>query len=278
MTVVEQDVKGDYHFNGNFHNQRDVENALKKIDNSTYGDLVNTEKETILDIFEGVFDHASFTGRSGTFFGYEGLGSIYWHMVSKLILAVKEKCQVAIDQNEDAKVLDQLIEHYYDVRSGLGTSKTPENYGAFPTDPYSHTPGNAGAQQPGMTGQVKEDILCRFGELGIHVKEGEIILNPRLLKKSEFISEEDVFTYFDISNKKHTVDLPKDALAFTYCQVPFIYQLGKENKIELHLEDETVKTFNDGKIGTTWSSQLFERTGKIVLVRVSFDLENTPFV
>ncbi len=38
-------------------------------------------------------------------------------------------------------------------------------YGAIPTDPYSHTPGFAGAQQPGMTGPVKEDI-CRLGELG----------------------------------------------------------------------------------------------------------------
>ena len=36
-----------------------------------------------------------------------------------------------------------------------------------PTDPYSHTPGFAGVQQPGMTGQVKEEILTRWGELGL---------------------------------------------------------------------------------------------------------------
>ena len=41
----------------------------------------------MLDLFERLFDHESFTGRSGTFFGYEGLGCIYWHMVSKLRLA-----------------------------------------------------------------------------------------------------------------------------------------------------------------------------------------------
>ena len=44
----------------------------------------------ILDIYEEMFDHQSFTGRSGTFYGYEGLGSIYWHMVSKLLLVVEE--------------------------------------------------------------------------------------------------------------------------------------------------------------------------------------------
>ena len=41
-------------------------------------------------MFENVFHHNEFTGRSGTFFAYEGLGSIYWHMVSKLLLAVQE--------------------------------------------------------------------------------------------------------------------------------------------------------------------------------------------
>jgi hypothetical protein len=42
------------------------------------------------------------------------------------------------------------------------------------------------AQQPGMTGQVKEDILSRIGELGINVKDGKIIFNPRLLRRNEF--------------------------------------------------------------------------------------------
>ena len=276
--IVEQNVNGGYHFNGNFHNQRDVENALKKINPAEYGDLVKNETELVLNIFEGVFDHASFTGRSGTFFGYEGLGSIYWHMVSKLILAVKEKAQTAIDQNADAKIVDKLIEHYYDVRSGLGTDKTPDVYGAFPTDPYSHTPGNAGAQQPGMTGQVKEDILCRFGELGVHVKGGEIILNPRLLKKSEFLTEDGSFTYFDVNNQKHSIEFPNNTLAFTYCQVPFVYHLGGEEKVELYLQDGTVQRFDDLKMAKKWSSELFGRTGKIVLVKVNFNLENTLFM
>ena len=61
----------------------------------------------------------------------------------------------------------QLAQCYRDIREGIGDCKTPENYGAFPMDPYSHTPGQTGARQPGLTGQVKEDILCRFGELGV---------------------------------------------------------------------------------------------------------------
>ncbi len=48
------------------------------------------EKDDVLKIYESVFNHKAFTGRSGTFYKYEGLGSIYWHMVSKLVLAVQE--------------------------------------------------------------------------------------------------------------------------------------------------------------------------------------------
>ena len=55
-----------------------------------YAELVAAERTFILDLFETVFDHGSFTGRSGTFFAFEGLGSIYWHMVSKLLLAAQE--------------------------------------------------------------------------------------------------------------------------------------------------------------------------------------------
>ena len=63
----------------------------------------------------------------------------------------------------------RLGQLYYRVREGIGFNKTPAEYGAFPTDPYSHTPKHAGAKQPGMTGQVKEEVLCRFGELGVEL-------------------------------------------------------------------------------------------------------------
>jgi hypothetical protein len=80
-------------------------------------------------------------------------------MVSKLQLAVQEVCLQAIEKEESAEVIGKLLEHYYEINAGVGVHKSPSLYGAFPTDPYSHTPANRGAQQPGMTGQVKEDIL-----------------------------------------------------------------------------------------------------------------------
>jgi hypothetical protein len=181
---VSQDKHGGVHFNGAFRNKRDVEAVLNDLADSDRENLARDERDAdLLDVFEKVFDHRSYTGRSGTFFGYEGLGSIYWHMVSKLVLAVQKNVFEAHDAGVDPKVIRDLVEAYYDVRAGLGTHKTPENYGAFPTDPYSHTPAHAGAKQPGMTGQVKEDILCRWGELGIRVKNGAITIDPVLLRE-----------------------------------------------------------------------------------------------
>jgi hypothetical protein len=58
-----------------------------------------------------------------------------------------------------------LVDAYYDIRQGLGFKKPPAGFGAFATDPYSHTPAGRGSRQPGMTGQVKEEILTRLGEL-----------------------------------------------------------------------------------------------------------------
>ena len=77
------------HFQGLFNNIRDVRAALGQLRDGGYERLVEEESELIGEIFESAFEHQKFTGRSGTFYGYEGLGSIYWHMVSKLLLAVQ---------------------------------------------------------------------------------------------------------------------------------------------------------------------------------------------
>ncbi len=145
-------------------------------------------RASLLEVFEEVFRHSEFTGRSGSFFAYEGLGSIYWHMVSKLLLAAQEALERAVAEGADPGTVDALRDAYEDVRQGLGYCKTPEVYGAFPVDPYSHTPGGKGARQPGMTGQVKEEVLTRAGELGLRVEDGAICFRPVLLRAPEWTS------------------------------------------------------------------------------------------
>ena len=213
-SILKQDCDGGIHFDAKYRNANELPDELK-------------------DLYEQVFNHHAFTGRSGTFYKYEGLGCIYWHMVSKLLLAVGENIQREADENPSpqGKVLGRLVSHYFAIREGIGSHKNPAEYGAFPFDAYSHTPSMAGAQQPGMTGQVKEDIISRFFELGVSVHDGQITFCPTMLKDTDFVNGE---------------------LRFTYCGTEIIY--SRKSKVESR------KTFTLSK---EQSAHLFARDGKI---------------
>ena len=144
-------------------------------------------------------------------------------------------------------------------------------YGAFPTDPYSHTPGSKGAQQPGMTAQVKEDVLSRFGELGVFVSEGKLYFNPRLLRKEEFLTEAKTFDYIDIHKETKEIEVPKDSLCFTYCQVPVIYKLAAQAGLKVVFDDDHVLESEDMYLDEQTSKKVFERTGEIGQIIVSIN-------
>ena len=273
LSIVEVDVNGDCHFNGNFNNAEVLKEALSNLDEK-YSDLVEKDRKKLLDIYEDIFDHKSFTGRSGTFFGYEGLGSIYWHMVSKLLLAVQENCWLAVHTNQTPEVIGRLLEHYYEINAGIGVEKSPELYGAFPTDAYSHTPATKGAQQPGMTGQVKEDILSRIGELGILVSGGELRFNPRLLRRDEFLTSEQNFNYIDVNGENQSIALGVNSLCFTFCQVPVVYRLGTSESIEVKFSDSTSESIDGLSVNSTLSNEIFNRSGKIEKLEVTILEEN----
>ena len=268
LQIIEKDINGTYHFNGNFKNANDLKAELDALADSDYASLLEKDSNKVLGVFEEIFNHKAFTGRSGTFFGYEGLGSIYWHMVSKLLLAVQECCWTAIDNEESPEIVGRLLEHYYEINAGIGVHKSPSLYGAFPTDPYSHTPAGKGAQQPGMTGQVKEDILSRFGELGVRVDAGQLYFQPALLRKDEFLQEAKRFDYVDIYLQHHHLDLPKNSLAFTYCQIPIVYQLANTSRIEIVHQDGKVTKNDTLSLDQTTSQKIFERTGEVARIMV----------
>ncbi len=247
--IIRKDVNGGLHFNGDFKNADYLAEALDAMSGSEFADLVSKEKEMILQIFEDVFNHKAFTGRSGTFYGYEGLGSIYWHMVSKLYLAVYEVCSQAKAVNTDEETYAKLANHFYEIGEGIGIHKSPELYGAFPTDPYSHTPYHRGAQQPGMTGQVKEDILARYGELGLEVNDGTLNFNPILLRKSEF-------------------DHEAKSVSFTLCEVPIEYKIGDSNIVTVNFKDGSIEKLPGLSLSKELSKYMFDKTGSLESVAV----------
>ena len=267
MEIVTKDCLGGYHFNGNFNNVNYLRAALANLPEE-YQLLVKQEGKHIENIYESIFNHKSFTGRSGTFFGYEGLGSIYWHMVSKLRLAVFEVTKLAVAQNIDRKIVGRLYDHYFEINAGIGAHKSPELYGAFPTDPYSHTPGGKGAQQPGMTGQVKEDLLCRFGELGVRVANGQLSFDRALLPESEFLMAPAQFKFVDVTQKIGVIDLPEQSLAYTVCQVPVVHLRGGSPSLKVNMTDGSEVSISGLTLTVELSQAIFKRSHRVAQVTV----------
>lgn len=189
------------------------------------------ERVEVEGIYEEVFGHRAFTGRSGAMFCYEGLGCVYWHMVAKLLLAVREHLDAARARGE--KCAEGLAEVYGEVRNGLGFCKTPAEYGAFPADPYSHTPWHSGAQQPGMTGQVKEEIITRRTEWGVRVEGGRLGFG-RVEGEGEF----------------------------SVCGVP-VARRGGGAGVRVRLADGAQRIFEDGWLDRELSGEVFGRTGRV---------------
>ena len=191
--LLQQQSDGTVRFASGLANRGDLEAA---------GADLGCALEPLAQAYDRLLKHREFTGRSGTMFAYEGLGCIYWHMVAKLLLAVQERVFEAADRA--APEQPALKAHYRRVRDGLGYRKSAAAYGAFPADAYSHTPAEGGAQQPGMTGQVKEEILTRWGELGLRMHDGRMHFDPVLLDASELARG--------------------NTLTFTRARVPYTYR------------------------------------------------------
>ena len=231
-TILKQDCEGGIHFDASFTNANNLPDELK-------------------DLYEQVFNHHAFTGRSGTFYKYEGLGCIYWHMVSKLLLAVGEfiaNFNIKAEGENWTDTYFALLSHYGMIRNGIGSHKTPDKYGAFPFDPYSHTPSMAGVQQPGMTGQVKEDIISRFFELGVYVNDGQISFTARLIHVKDFDE--------------------KGEIHLTYCGVPICYLSTQEQRITVRYADGTEEEMEGLKMTREQSRHIFARDGHIASVTV----------
>jgi len=163
-------------------------------------------------------------------------------MVSKLLLAVQEICI----SEKDSDLSGALNDCYYDIRRGIGAFKSVNEQGAFPTDPYSHTPAMMGAQQPGLTGQVKEDFISRLVELGIRVNNGSLTIDP-------FLSTE------------------KD-ITFTFCTVPISIKEGSSNEIRVRFKDKSERMISGLALDEELSAEIFNRTGNIQQLYVTSEV------
>ncbi len=270
---VRRDVDGVVRFDGQLSSPRDLASLLDELEAypSAAVALSAEGRQEILDAWEAVFHHLAFTGRSQTMYRYEGLGSVYWHMVSKLVFALQERVAEAVEAGDDPALVAELAERYRKVRSGLGFMKSVEEQGTFPTDPHSHTPAHTGAQQPGMTGQVKEGVLLRWGELGLRVSNGALAFRPVVLDPAEFLVEARPWSVLG-----QDVVLEAGSLGFTYCGVVVVYRLvdGAASTVVTWSSGE--QTTSGPELDNVTSQALFARTGAID--RIEVDIPRTTLL
>jgi hypothetical protein len=240
--ILEQDAAGGLHFRADLANAEALSEALA---GTTLGDA---DRVTVHEVYERLFAHHAFTGRSGGMHGYEGIGSVYWHMVSKLLLAIQVRYLEAIADGAPPDVVEGLGRRYRRVRDGLGFRKSPAAFGAVPTDCYSHTPAHAGAQQPGMTGQAKEQVLARAGELGLVVADGALARVRPLLPAEELWGEG---------------GLEDGSCRFTVCATPVRVTRGDADRVRIVRHDGTVSERDGVALTPDESAEVFDRSGTI---------------
>ncbi len=120
-----------------------------------------------------------------------------------------------------------------------------------------------------MTGQVKEEILTRFGELGVRVEEGIVRFAPTMLQAAEFLPEGAPFDYVDAAGAARTIAVPAGSLAFTYCQVPIVYERGEgAGAIRVTARDGAAAPRPGDRLTADESRALLERDGTIVRIDV----------
>ena len=95
-----------------------------------------------------------------------------------------------------------------------------------------------------MTGQVKEEILTRWGELGVHIAEGIASFTPTLLRSSEFFDD--------------------GTLCFTWCGTPIIYHRAEKPGICVN----KTETREGTSLTAQETNMLFARNGGIAQIDV----------
>ncbi len=181
--IIEIDRCGNLRFEADITTEQILlERCAKKM-------LSELEIQSLCEEYERLFGHKKFNGRSDVMYKFEGIGCAYWHQNAKFALGVLETAQRAHANGED---ITEIYRQYHEILDGFIYRKTPEECGAFPTEPYSHTSYNRKSEQPGMTGQVKESIIMRRGELGVGIVDGQISFFPEFLRQDEFAENSEV--------------------------------------------------------------------------------------
>ena len=270
-SIVLRDVSGVCRFAPELGDKSALLNALDNCaDHSALASLAVEYRAETVALYEQVFRHHSYTGRSSSMHAFEGIGSVYWHMVAKLLVGIQQTMGREADGEPLGEGHEKLVALYRKIRGGMGPKKSARSWGAIPTDPYSHSPAHAGAQQPGMTGFAKEEVLVRPLELGLRVADGVIAFDASLLSPTEFLTDSTMVSFEHVSGEIEDIGLPAQSLLLSCCQVPVVVKAGPSQGATVVLNDGSVVSSSEHSVGPELSGHIFARSG--VVKRVEFYL------
>ncbi len=238
--IVERDFAGNMRFNA------DITTEHVLLERCANKQLSKEKTQELCNEYERLFGHKKFNGRSDVMYKFEGIGCAYWHQNAKFALGVLETAQRAYANGDD---ITEIYRKYHEILDGFIYRKTPAECGAFPTEPYSHTSFNRKSEQPGMTGQVKESIIMRRGELGVGVADGQMFFLP------EFLSQNEI----DESGE----------LVFSCYGVDICYKRSDKKCVILHTTDGTQEQ-QSMKLDKEMSRNMFVRNGYVQKVEVLY--------
>jgi hypothetical protein len=128
-----------------------------------------------------------------------------------------------------------------------------------------------------MTGLVKEEVLARWGELGVQVRGGRLRLAPRLLHRAEFEAAPYRFDYVDVAGQDRSWELPAGSLAFTYCGTPVCYELADRASVVVDRAAGPSELILGDELPRAASESVFAREGSIMRLIVRVPREALPF-
>ncbi len=102
-----------------------------------------------------------------------------------------------------------------------------------------------------------------MGELGVFVKQGEILFSTSLLNTDEILKQDESFEYLDLSGEMKKIDLLKGQLGFTFCQVPVIYSSNNSERIKIVFNNGEEEEYSGNLINSEISSKIFSRSGEV---------------
>jgi hypothetical protein len=120
-----------------------------------------------------------------------------------------------------------------------------------------------------MTGQVKEEILTRLGELGVDVREGRIAFRPALLRRRELLAAPAEWEWFDADGRLQRRALAAGELGFTLCQTPVVYRLAAARSVRVRWRNGDEREVEGDRLDAATSAEILGRGGAVAEVVVS---------